>query len=89
MTGLRVALMDLLRKCSVNDPEFLCEGLRTLAEGLMELEVADKIRAGRDERSDERTTYRNGYGDPALKTRIRRVDLKIPKLRDEHARAQA
>jgi transposase-like protein len=55
-----------LRKGGVEDPEFLREGVRVLAQGLMELEVAEKIRAERYERSDERTTYRNGYRDRAL-----------------------
>lgn len=82
MTDFRVALTDLLRKGGVEDPEFLREGVRVLAQGLMELEVAEKIRAERHERSDERTTYRNGYRDRALETRVGRVDLKIPKLRE-------
>lgn len=72
----------LLRKGGVEDPEFLREGVRVLAQGLMELEVAEKVRAERYERSGERTTYRNGYRDRALETRVGRVDLKIPKLRE-------
>lgn len=44
MTDCRLALMDLSRKGSVDDPEFLREGVRILAQGLMELEVAEKIR---------------------------------------------
>lgn len=82
MTDFRGALTELLRKGGVEDLEFLREGVRVLAQGLMELEVAEKIRAERYERSDERTTYRNGYRDRALETRVGRVDLKIPKLRE-------
>lgn len=51
MIDFRVALTELLRKGSVEDPEFLHEGVRVLAQGLMELEVAQKIRAERYERS--------------------------------------
>lgn len=39
-------LADLLRKGGVEDPEFLREVVRVLAQGLMELEVAEKIREG-------------------------------------------
>ncbi|NPV54353.1 MAG: hypothetical protein HPY71_12685 [Firmicutes bacterium] len=66
--------MNLLRKGDVDDPEFLRKGVRILAQGLMELEVAEKIRAQRYERSDECTTYRNGYRGRALETRVGRVD---------------
>lgn len=75
--------MDLLRKGGVDDPEFLREGVRILAQGLMEL--ARWLRRSalkRYERSDERTIYGNGYRDRVLETRVGRVDLKIPKLRE-------
>ena len=59
--------------------------LRTIAahtlQRLMEFEVDGLIGAGRHERSDERTTYRNGYRDRQLETRLGTLDLKIPKLR--------
>ncbi len=48
---------------------------------LMEVEVDGLIGAGRHDRSDERTTYRNGYRDRPLETRLGTLDLKIPKLR--------
>ena len=48
---------------------------------LMEFEVDSLIGAGRHERSDERTTYRNGFRDRQLETRLGTLDLKIPKLR--------
>ena len=37
--------------------------------------------AGRHERSGERTTWRNGYRDRSLDTRLGTLNLKIPKLR--------
>ena len=39
------------------------------------------IGAGRHERSGERTTYRNGFRDRALDTRLGTLQLRIPKLR--------
>ena len=36
---------------------------------------------GRHERSGERTTYRNGYRDRTLDTRLGSLQLRIPKLR--------
>jgi len=47
----------------------------------MEFEVDGLIGAGRHERSDERTTYRNGHRERQLETRLGTLDLKIPKLR--------
>ncbi len=44
MTDFRVALTDLLRKGGVEDPEFLREGVRLLAQALIELEVEKKTR---------------------------------------------
>ncbi len=37
--------------------------------------------AGRYERSGERSTYRNGYRERSLDTRLGSLNLKIPKLR--------
>ena len=39
------------------------------------------IGAGRHERSGDRTTYRNGYRDRTLDTRLGSLQLRIPKLR--------
>lgn len=39
----------------------LREGIRWLAQQLMELEVSERIGAGRYERDQGRTAYRNGY----------------------------
>lgn len=47
----------------------------------MAFEVDGLIGATRHERSDERTTYRNGSRPRQLDTRLGTLDLKIPKLR--------
>jgi putative transposase len=52
-----------------------------ILQRLMEIEAEQQIGAGRHERSDERSTHRNGYRDPRLETRMGTMNLKIPKLR--------
>jgi len=51
VTTFSIALEDLLRKTGVDDLDFLREGLQVLAQGLMELEVSQRIAADRYERS--------------------------------------
>ena len=52
----------------------------TLAK-LMDFEVAQQIGADRHERTGERATYRNGYRERTLDTRLGTLELEIPKLR--------
>src|SRR5512132_1906193 len=47
----------------------------------MDADVKALIGAGRHERSDGRLTYRNGYRDRTLDTRLGSLTLRIPKLR--------
>jgi putative transposase len=47
----------------------------------MDSEVANQIQAGRHERTEERQTYRNGYRERPLHTRLGTLELKVPKLR--------
>ena len=54
---------------------------RRLLQLLMESDVEGLIGAGRYERSGERTTWRNGYRDRILDTRLGALQLRIPKLR--------
>lgn len=81
VTNFRIALEELLRKSGVDDVDFLREGVRVLAQGLMELEVSQQIGAERYERSSERSNYRNGYRERQWDTRVGTIDLQIPKLR--------
>ena len=48
---------------------------------LMETDVEGMIGAGRHGRTVERATYRNGYRDRSLDTRLGSLQLRIPKLR--------
>jgi putative transposase len=58
----RMALLELLRQYQGDRAlDVLREGVRLLAEALMELEVSEQVGAGRYERTPERKTYRNGY----------------------------
>jgi putative transposase len=59
--------------------------LRSLAERvldrLMDFEVSNRIGAARHERTEDRETYRNGYRERPLHTRLGTLEVKVPKLR--------
>jgi putative transposase len=76
-----MALVDVLRKGEDPQVDFLQEGVRWLVHELMEAAVSAQIGAGRYERTDERTTQRNGYRTRPWDTRVGTIDLAIPKLR--------
>jgi transposase-like protein len=48
---------------------------------MMESDVDGLIGAGRHERAEQRTIWRNGYRDRSLDTRLGTLNLKVPKLR--------
>jgi transposase-like protein len=78
----RMALLDLLRTCGADrDLDFLREGVKVMAEAIMDLEVSEKVGAGRYERTAERTTWRNGYRERPWDTRAGTVSLEIPRMR--------
>lgn len=78
----RMSLLDLIHKSGVKgDFDFLREGLRVLAQAIMEIEVAQKTGADLHERSANRITYRNGYRERLWDTRAGTIQLQIPKLR--------
>ena len=52
-----------------------------VAEALIEMEAAEKIGAGKYERTSSRVTYRNGSRPRPWITRVGEVTLRIPKLR--------
>jgi putative transposase len=83
MTESSMTLGEYLRKISVDlDGDFLREGVRLLAQLIMEGEVTEQIGAGKYQRTPERTTQRNGYREPRdWDTRVGTVGLAIPKLR--------
>ena len=68
MTEERLPLAELLAKAG--DGDFLRSVAEAVVQLLMETDVDGLIGAGRHERSGERTTYRNGYRDRTLDTRL-------------------
>ena len=52
-----------------------------MLEQRMEFEVANRIGAERHERNSDRQTYRNGYRERPLHTRLGTLELQVPKLR--------
>jgi putative transposase len=62
------------------DTDLLREGVRVLAQALMETEVSSQIGAAPYERSGSRTAYRNGYRTRTWDTRVGTIELKIPKV---------
>jgi len=79
MTDERMPLADLLQKAGEGD--FLRSVAEAVLQILMEADVDGLIGAGRYERNAERATWRNGYRDRALDTRLGSLQLRIPKLR--------
>lgn len=64
-----------------DDGDFLRVLAETTLNRLMDFDADNAAGATRHERSPERTTYRNGYRDRVLETRVGALDLKIPKFR--------
>jgi len=79
MTEDTMAFLDAMQKRGGGD--FLKELAEAVLQRLMDYDVEGRIGAGRYERSDERTTQRNGFRERSYDTRLGTLDLKIPKLR--------
>jgi putative transposase len=79
MTDARLPLAELLEKAG--DGDFLRSVAEAVLQLLMEADVEGLIGAARHERTAERQTYRNGYRDRALDTRLGTLQLRVPKLR--------
>src|SRR5918994_3974939 len=77
-----MAPAEVLRKAGVEQADFLREGVRVLAQELMELEVAQHVGAERHERTPERSGYRNGYRERPWDTRVGSIELQVPRVRD-------
>src|ERR1700736_1471755 len=72
-------LLDALR--SGGDLDFMREAMQLVLQALIDLEATQTIGAGRYERTETRTTHRNGSRARLLSTKAGDVDLAIPKLR--------
>ncbi len=72
-------LLDAIRAGGSED--VIREAMALVLQELIELEAKQAIGAGRYERTDERTTHRNGSRSRLLSTKAGDVELRIPKLR--------
>ena len=79
MTEDRLLIEELAAKGG--QPDFLRTIAKSVLQLIMEADVDGLIGAGWHERSGERATWRNGYRDRSLDTRVGTLNLKIPKLR--------
>ena len=79
MTKPSMNLAELLEKH--DDGDFLRAIAEAVLQLIMETDVEGVIGAGRHERAEGRTTWRNGYRDRALDTRLGTLNLRVPKLR--------
>ena len=76
------ALTELLEALKAGDDlDFMRRAMEVVPQLLIELEATEKIGAGRYERSEGRTTHRNGSRSRLLSTKAGDVNLQIPKLR--------
>ena len=73
-------LLDAMRGGGLID--LVRESFRLVAQELIELEASEAVGAARYERSEGRTTHRNGSRSRVLSTKAGDVDLHIPKLRE-------
>lgn len=79
-----MAVLETVRKAIADgDVDFLREGVRVLAQAVMEAEVSELTGVPRGERNPaERLTHRNGYRDRRWDTRVGTIDLAVPRVRD-------
>lgn len=78
-----MALLELLRKAELEDDiDFLREGVRLMAQQLMETEVAQHVGADKYERTAGRSGERNGYRDRSWDTRVGSIELRVPRVCD-------
>ena len=78
-----MAFVELLRKAELDeDVDFLREGVRAMAQELMELEVTQHVGADKYERGASRMGERNGYRERTWDTRVGSIELRVPRVRD-------
>ena len=81
MAVSKMELLELVSKAEAGDVDFLREGVRVLAQALMEAEVSAQIGAEHSERTLDRVTHRNGYRLRDWDTRAGTIELAIPRVR--------
>jgi putative transposase len=81
MAVSKMELLELVSKAEAGDVDFLREGVRVLAQALMEAEISAQIGAEHGQRVPDRVTHRNGYRARDWDTRAGTIELAIPRLR--------
>ena len=81
MTNATMALGELAEKGP--DVDLLRQMVQFMAQRVMDMDVETLCGAGYDEKSAERVNSRNGVRERAWETSGGRVELKIPKLRQD------
>jgi putative transposase len=79
MTKANMDLSELMAKHDQGD--FLRGIAKAVLQLIMETDVEGIMGAGRHERSGDRVTWRNGYRERALNTRLGTLNLRVPKPR--------
>jgi len=79
-----ISLLETLRKMSAEgEVDVLREGVRLLAQAIMEAEVAEVTGLPKGERDPERRiTHRNGYRERRWDARVGTIPLDVPRVRD-------
>src|SRR5207247_1435619 len=69
-----------------HDVDVLREGVRVLAQALMDAEVSTQIGAELYERTDSRIAQRNGYRTRIWDTRVGTIELRVQDARSGNTR---
>ncbi|HUY09838.1 MAG TPA: transposase, partial [Candidatus Dormibacteraeota bacterium] len=81
MTPTSMPLDALLDYVSNSDQDSLREILEHTLQALIEAEAAAAVGAQPHERTESRVGHRNGHRPRTVDTRVGRLELEIPKLR--------
>lgn len=81
MAKARMDLTSFVSKLlEEDDRDLLRDGVKTLAQIVMDAEISEQIGAQLFERTEERVAHRNGYRPRTWDTRVGTLELKIPKI---------
>ena len=85
----RSAIRDLVDLAMEHGPDAMAAAFATLMNHAMQIEREQVLKAESHQRTSDRQGYANGFKPKTLKTRVGRVDLRIPQTRgyrDENGR---
>jgi len=73
---------ELAQAILLDDPDFLRGIVERAVQTILEAEMTAHLGAGKYERGDGRTGYRNGHKPRSLTTRVGTLELRVPQDRD-------